>query len=237
MEEYIDSLFGDSEHRREQPTRTETVRCALIGAPLCSGTSGGMGKTRAITDQGETPLGADLERAVSDLGAELAITPQERSRARRKVFDREVEPIGAPHCQGTDYPNPKDRARPSHIIDDNLVAPIGASNLSMRAGGLVNSGSMVDKARGHCHEASSEGTVVSSRPGRPQLVNSARERCREASSEGRVLCSRASRPVPVGVTNLTDLALTGRISSSYQSQSDLGGRSGRADSSESSHKV
>ena len=63
IEGYIDSLFGDGDE--------------LI-------------KTRAITDQGETPLGADLERAVSDLGAEVAITPQERSRARRKVFDREV---------------------------------------------------------------------------------------------------------------------------------------------------
>ena len=72
MEEYIDSLFGDSEQRQEQPTRTETVRCALIGAPLCSGTSEGMTKTRTITDQGEAPLGASLWPAT---GAELAIAP------------------------------------------------------------------------------------------------------------------------------------------------------------------
>ena len=60
MEEYIDSLFGDSEHRQGQPTRTESDRCALIGAPLCPGASSGLSKARAITDQGESPLGASL---------------------------------------------------------------------------------------------------------------------------------------------------------------------------------
>ena len=45
-----------------------------------------IGKPRAITDRGEAPLGAGLGAVT---GAELAIVPQERSRARRKVSDRE----------------------------------------------------------------------------------------------------------------------------------------------------
>ena len=155
MEGYIVSLSGDSEQIQGQPTRTESDRCALIGAPLCPGTSSGLSKTRAISDQGKAPLGASLGAVT---GPELAIVPLGPSRARGNVFDSEFAAIGARHCLGTDYPNPKDRARPSCIVSDSRFAPSGASNsLDSVAVGLVESNSKVDRAREHCHTASSEG--------------------------------------------------------------------------------
>ena len=91
-----------------------------------------IGTTLAITDREEVPPGTDLEKAMIDLGEELLRPPEERSRARRKVFASEAELVGTPHATEVDYPNSKDRARSSRLsTEDPLHELVGTARTSL----------------------------------------------------------------------------------------------------------